>query len=411
MMNMEQFEKLSKEEQQALLKTAEEVQNKLKADAAEDQGLKSLTMDQFEGKIAEMFQKQIKSMTAVDKKYFQLPGVGEDMKDDVTPQGKFAKTIRFMKAMVGGDLATVRTMHEEARTKANLSEGTTTAGGFLVPEEFAAEVLRLAPEYGVARQEARRIPMMYDVINIPAAGTTEQSAIWTNEAAQILQTDPNFRQVVLTINKLAALPKVTNELLADANVDVIQYLSMIIAEAFAAAEDEQAFNGSGSPFVGVLQATGVPTSPQKAGTAALTLSYTDLVTATGNIYGNLLSNAKFYFNRTMVAHLQGLITTAGAPIFSNSGRELVGFPLVRVEKLPLKANAVGAGTAYAIFGDLRRGLLMGERGSITMKISDQATVASDNLFEKDMSCLRMIERVAFGVALPSSFTRIVSAAS
>jgi len=406
MMNMKQFEKLSKEEQKALIETATQVQAGVGRD---DEGLKSLSMDQFEGKIAEMFAKHIGSMTSVDKKYFQLPGVGTDLADNITPEAKFTKTVRFMKSMISGDIATVRNISAEASVKANLSEGTATAGGYLVPEEFAAEILRLAPEYGVARREARRIPMMSDVINIPAAGATGQSAIWTNEAAQIKQTNPDYRQVVLTINKLAAIPKVTSELLADANVDTIQYLAMLISEAFAAEEDEQAFNGSGSPFVGVLQATGVPESAQVGGTAAQSLSYTDLVTTTGNLYSNALGNAKFYFNRTMIAHMQGLITTTGAPLFpSGAGKNLLGFPLVGVEKLPVKTNAVGSGTAYAIFGDLRRGLLMGERGSITMKISDQATVDSDNLFEKDMVALRMIERVCFGVALPSSFTRIVT---
>jgi HK97 family phage major capsid protein len=301
-------------------------------------------------------------------------------------------------------------MHEEARVKANLSEGGTTAGGFLVPEEFAAEVLRLAPLYGVIRANCRIIPMKYDIINIPAAGTTDQSAMWTNEAAQILQTNPTFRQCVLTINKLAAIPKVTNELLADASVDVVQYLAELIAEAFAKEEDNQGFNGTGSPFVGVLNATGAPTFPHAGGTAFICLSYPDLVNATAEIYDNALGNAKFYFHRSMIAHIRSLITTAGAPIFGNTAKDLAGYPLVSVEVLPGRnaSTAKTDATLYAIFGDLRKGFAMGERGTITMKISDQATVASDNLFEKDMVALRMIERIAQAVLLPSSFVQILS---
>jgi HK97 family phage major capsid protein len=214
----------------------------------------------------------------------------------------------------------------------------------------------------------------------------------------------------LTIKKLASIPKVTNELLADANVQVISYLSELIAEQFAKAEDDQLFNGSGSPFVGCLQATGVPSRAQAGGTAAVSLSYQDLINATGDIYTNALSNAKFYFNRTMGAHIRGLITTAGAPIFSNTAQEIAGFPIVLAEMLPIKTNAAAASTAYAIFGDLRKGVAIGERGSITMKISDQATVNSDNLFEKDMVALRAIERFTLGVVLPSSFLKITTGA-
>lgn len=411
MLNLKDFEKLPKEEQAALLKKMEDIQKGEAAIAEEDKTLKQLSMKDFEGKLQEMFKGYISQMTAVDKKFFQFPGAGKEGADDLSAEGKFRKTCKFMSAMVMGDVKTSTAMHEETRVKANLSEGTTTAGGFLVPEEFKAEILRLAPEYGVIRREARRIPMLYDVVNIPAAGGTDQSAIWTNEAAQIKQTNPNFRQVVLTINKLAAIPKVTSELLMDANVDVIQYLAELIAEAFAKEEDEQAFNGSGSPFVGCLQATGVPLTAMAGGTAVASLSYADLVNATGNIYGNVTQNAKFYLNRSIISHVRGLITTAGSPIFGGTTNTILGYPIVSVEKLPLLANAAAASTAFGVFGDLRKGVLMGERGSITMKISTEATVDSDNLFEKDMAALRMIERVCFGVALPSSFTRLVTAAA
>lgn len=411
MMTRDEFDKLPKEQQEALFAKMAEIQKGQAVIASEEKAMPQLSMKEMKEMIEETAKGYIKGMTAVDRKYFMLPGVGNDLKDDLTPEGKFAKTRRFMKALVGGDVQQLRTFHEEVRTKANLSEGTTTAGGYLVPEEFKAEILRLAPTYGVIRREARMIPMAYDIINIPAAGTTDQSAIWTNEAAQIKQTNPTFRQVTLTINKLAAIPKVTNELLADANVEVVQYLAEIIAEAFAKEEDNQAFNGSGSPFVGVLQATGSPARAHAGGTAAQSLSYQDLINATGDLYDTALNGAKFYFNRSMLAHIRGLITTAGAPIFGAVSNEVAGFPLVGVEMLPIKTNAAAASTAYAIFGNLRKGVMMGERGTISIKLSDAATVDSDNLFEKDMSALRAIERVCLGVALPSSYVRITTGAA
>jgi HK97 family phage major capsid protein len=113
----------------------------------------------------------------------------------------------------------------------------------------------------------------------------------------------------------------------------------------------------------------------------------------------------------MIAHIRSLITSAGAPIFGASTQDIAGYPLVGVEVLYQKANLTRtASQAYGIFGDLRKGVAMGERGTMTMKISDVATVDSDNLFEKDMAALRMIERVAIGVLLPSSFVRITTSA-
>lgn len=403
-MKIEDFAKLPKDQQDMLIARMEDVQKAAEKIAAEDKDLPKLSMKEFEQKINGVIETYIKGMTPVDKRFFMFPGIGneKEMADDLSGQGKFAKTKMFLRALIGKDATVLNQMHEEVRTKANLSEGTTTAGGFLVPDEFLAEIQRLAPLYGVMRANCRIIPMRSDVINIPAAGTTDQSAIWTNEASQILNTDPNFRQLTLTINKLAAIPKVTNELLADSSVAVIEYLAQLISEAFAKEEDNQGFLGTGSPFTGVLSATGVPSSTHAGG--AIALSYQDIVRATGQLYTNALGNAKFYFHRTVIANIRGLITSAGAPIFNATADSVAGYPLVSTEIL--RNSATATGTAYGVFGDLRRGIAMGERGSMTMKISEEGTVGGDNLFEKDMAALRVIERVALGVLLPSAFIKI-----
>lgn len=402
-MRAEDFLKLSKEEQNALIAQVDKIEKATEQIVKSEIGQEKLTMDNFEDKIKGVVEKFIKGMTPVDKKHFMFPGIGDDAKmaDDLTPQGKYAKTKAFFKALVGKDTKVLNAMHMDVATKTNLSEGTTTAGGFLVPEEFKAEILRLQPLYGVIRSNVRIMPMAYDVVNIPVANQ-EVTAQWVNEGAQILSTDPTFRQVTLTINKLASIPQVTNELLADANVSVIEFLAMTIAEQFAKAEDQQGFNGTGSPFVGVLSATGVPQGTHSGG--AVALSYGDLGRFTGQLYSNALGNAKFYFHRTMIARIQSLITTAGAPIFGATANSVFGYPIVNTEILPSDATATG--TNYGVFGDLRRGMIMGERGSMTMKITEEGTVGGNNLFEKDMAALRVIERVTLGVVLPSSFLTI-----
>ena len=411
LMSPEEFAKLSPDEQKQLMEGMKAIQDQQKKIEEEDKELKQLSMKEFEATVRGIATDLIKGMTDVDKKHFMFPGIGKADADDLSPEGKFKKTRKFFDALVGKDVVALKTMNDEIATKANLSEGTNTAGGFLVPEEFKMEVLRLSEIYGVLRKEARILPMTTDVVNLPAAGTTGQSAIWTSEASQIKQTDPNFRQVVLTVNKLAALPKVTNELLEDSSIDMISYLAELIGEAFAKEEDNQAFNGSGSPFTGMLQATGAPTSPHTGGTGWSALSYQDLVNATGDVYSPVLANAKFYFHRTIIAHIRGLITTSGAPIFGGTANAILGYPLVPAEMAPAAANVTVASTSYAIFGDVRKAVMLGERGSMRVKLTDVGQVDSDNLFEKDMSALRAIERVAMAVALPSAFTKITSAAS
>jgi len=404
-----EFKALKPEEQVQYLAKLDEFTKACKLSAAADEKLPQMDMKTFEEKIKGIMELQIKSMTQADKKHFMFPGIGTDktMADDLSAEGKWAKTKKFFTALVGGDRQTLGMIHNEVRTKANLSEGVSTAGGFLVPEEFRAEILRLVPLYGVMRANARMIPMASDIAHIPVSNSFN-SATWTAEAAQIAQTNVTFGQATLVINKLAAIPQVSNELLQDANVPVIQWLAQVISESFAKEEDNQGFLGTGTPFVGVLSATGVPTSPNTAGTGFACLSYQDLVNATGNIYANALQNAKFYFHRSMIAHIRGLITTAGAPIFGATTNDVAGYPMVNTEILPSFANSgvSTSGTAFGIFGDLGRGMAMGERGGMTMRLSEEATVAGNNLFQQDMVALRVIERVCFAVLLPSAFTRL-----
>ncbi len=411
-MKPEEFMKLPKDQQDMLIAKMADIEKLAKEIVAEDSKLPQLSMKEFEERIKGVMEGYIKNMTHVDKKHFAFPGIGNDpaLLDDNSGPGKFKKTMKFLKALSGGDVQTLRSMDQIERVNKNLTEGNTTAGGFLVPDEFMMEVQRLVPDYGVIRRNVRIIPMRFDTINIPASGTTENSAIWTAEGAQILQTDPTFRQLTLTINKLAALPVLSNELLADADIPIIQYLADIISSSFASEEDNQGFNGTGSPFVGLLSATGVPTTPLASGTAMTMLSYPELVKMTTNIYSNATAGAKFYFHRSMLGHMRSRISTTGQPILAPNQNELAGFPFEAAERLPSTSHAsANVGTfPFAIFGNLSRAMAMGERGSMTMKIGEEGTVAGNNLFEKDMICLRVIERVALGVLLPSAYTRLTT---
>ena len=407
-MDQAEFDKLGSEEQKRMIDAAAKIREDLKANGA-DKPLKQLTMKELENTINTTVEKLLKPLTKVDRKFFALPGTGlENLTANPTAEQKHEKTIKFLNALVGKDVEVCSTMSKEVYTKANLSEGQAVAGGFLVPEEFAKDILRIAEDFGVIRREARHIPMLSDVLSIPAAGSTRQSAIWADEGGDIKQTNPNFREVQLTLKKLGALPVVTNELLKDASINTIAYLSELIAESFAEAEDIQGFSGVGSPFIGMLNATGAPTYPHIGGTGFETLSYQDLVILPSRIKSSVAKQAKYYFHRSILAHILSRITTTGAPIFDFPTSTLFGRPLVETEVL----QSIGTGgyrtanNTYAIFGDVKRGLLMGERGTVEMKLSTEATVNGQNLFEQDKSALRVIERVSFGVGLPSAFVKI-----
>jgi len=131
MMTLEQFNALPKEQQDQILKTMQEVQEKLKL-LAPAPATPQLDMKEFQGKVEEVIKGFLKGMTDIDRKYYMFPGIGTHGQDDISPEAKWAKTVKFFKALVDNDKPFLKEIDKEVRTKANLSEGTDAAGGFLV---------------------------------------------------------------------------------------------------------------------------------------------------------------------------------------------------------------------------------------------------------------------------------------
>lgn len=71
-------------------------------------------------------------------------------------------------------------------------------------------------------------------------------AYWTGEYASKSTTSAEFGQVSLTPNDLVCLLPISEQLLADANINLVQFIIELFAEAIASAEDKAFFTGSGT---------------------------------------------------------------------------------------------------------------------------------------------------------------------
>jgi HK97 family phage major capsid protein len=327
------------------------------------------------------------------------------------------KVAKFISAVYHKDIATL------GKFKA-LSEGTDADGGFQVPEEFAAEVNRIVEDFGLVRKLSRKIPMNSDKMNVPRLASSV-SVTFPGENVAGTESQPVWENVQLLANTAVGLTVSSNELLADANVSIVDLLAELFGEALAGEEDNQGFAGTGAPFTGILTATGVTAVTQGAGLTP--------ATSTGDDYRDMISAVKpwslvgaaFFLHRTVWGHVQKIQDTNGAyiasalnPIMnpvagtpqSQSFNNLVvgtlwGYPVYLSDKLP--DITTGTGTAYAIFGNLAH-LYFGDRASMSLAISDSATVGVNNTFEQNQSAVRVTERYALAVGLPAAFARLVT---
>lgn len=159
---------------------------------------------------------------------------------DVTTLTKDEKIVFFFKSLLyaKSDAASAQVLKA-------LVEGTDADGGYLVPEELRSEVFRVLPDFSVMRRLARVIPMQTNSLKLNALAA-RPVAYWTAEYASKSTTSADFSQVELVPNDLVCLLPVSEQLLADANVPMVQFIIELFAEAIAAAEDKAFFTGSGT---------------------------------------------------------------------------------------------------------------------------------------------------------------------
>ena len=126
-----------------------------------------------------------------------------------------------------------------------LSEGTDTAGGYLVPDEWANQIIQARDEVNVMRQLATVVETSTGTFNLPTV-TSQGTAAWTSEGASISESDPAFGIVQFSAYKAARLVKVSNELLADNAFDLTGYLAKEFGRSIGALDEAAFVEGTGS---------------------------------------------------------------------------------------------------------------------------------------------------------------------
>ena len=358
----------------------------------------------------------------VDRRHgmFPIDGLDEDSLKEMSKEERVAK---FVKAVFRNDFFSVRAINAadpDFRVK-KMTEGDDTAGGYLVPSEFRAEVLRIAESYGFVRSNARRIPMGRDTLSLPKV-TGSVSVSWPGEAVAGTSSQPTFGQVNLVAKTAVGISPISNELLDDAPINIYQQLTELFGEEFAGEEDNQALNGTGQPFTGILQSSGLQTVTMGSGdTTYAKLAFEDLASVPEKVKDSARGGAAWLMHRTLFGVIRGLKDSNGLPIYNPPAEgapgTLFGYPYILSDKMPSTSDASQTGKEFLIFGNFRKYLLLGDRQEMRMAISDQASVTDTDgstslkLFEQNMSAVRFTERIAINVPLASAFAVVKTAAS
>lgn len=142
-----------------------------------------------------------------------------------------------------------------------LTEGTDTAGGFLVAPDYHAELIKKIAGLTAIRPLARVVQVSRDVATWPRVNYTTDNKYtspikltWTGESpassTTARVTDPTFGVINVAIKTAMASLPLSNDLIEDASFDLLGVSSDLFAEGFALAEDDAFINGPASGQTG-----------------------------------------------------------------------------------------------------------------------------------------------------------------
>ena len=316
----------------------------------------------------------------------------------------FVKLSKHMEDFVSDVVSIARTGIPQSTVKA-LSEGSDTAGGFLVPEEFQAEVVRYATENAVIRPRARVFTMARDSLTLPKLDQSSDNfagvdLYWTEESDLKVASQPAFGKLTLQAKKLIGLCPSSDELLADSAVNIANYLVSLFGEAIAYEEDYRFIRGTGmGQPLGIIETTGINLISRNTSARILVDDIVDMYTG-HPAYAD--TNSVWLMTKAGLGQLlqMGYESTGGITLFMANLRDTVsptmfGKPIVLTEKLP----ALGL-KGDIILADLKQ-YYIGDRGGL------QIASSIHDRFRYDETTFRFVKRVDGQPAIASAFTVLI----
>lgn len=273
--------------------------------------------------------------------------------------------------------------------------------------------------------QAMKWTMKTDELDIPAytGSFLEGEYLGVNSAGTL--TGITFKQARLIAKKWQLAFTVGNDLIADAAVDLADWLLALAGEGLANRVDKEGLAGTGLPFVGILNHPDVTTVTLATGKDTFSeIDLDDLSTLIANVEESVLDGAGFYMHRTMWNVIRTKKDTAGNYIIGYPNPTILenqkpggvrpvgqiwGYPVYTSRHLPA-STATAVSTNFLFFGNLKA-LSFGNRGEMSVAQHQSGTFGGKEIALADQRGLVYRQRHGLAVVLPAAFCVAKTAAS
>jgi HK97 family phage major capsid protein len=383
-------------------------------------------LEQFKSKMA-----QLEAQAERNKKNVGAPGAlyaSKAHRDERIEQAMHC--MKLAKAMLKKDPDLVQKVMDEkpewyhGKAAGDPFTGATDGqGGYTIPSIWSEQIFSNVDKYGFARKLANVFPMGARSEKFNVGGGVTGGWVDEDTAPTAFDATSSFTQTTLTAHTLAAAVIIGKDFQEDTAVAIVDHITDMFARFIGKSEDIQFFNGTGTPFTGIVGTvtTNVVTMAATK-TAFSQVTWKDMVDLKMAVNPEIMNDGAYVVSKAVLQALLKDVDDNGRPIYTNEkptpNRNLTGIdqapwdyngsPLWVIGDGVLPTSA--ANRVAATFGAFKKGSLFGVRQDMQMDTFDQAYKGID-LAGTRMIALAVHERVSMGFPDETMFATLKTAAS
>ena len=280
--------------------------------------------------------------------------------------------------------------------KATLQESINDLGGFTVPEDYRAMMVKRLSEMAIIRQNARVVTTNRDAVEYPKLEggnnryTSAVRVTWVDEQpsnANVALTNPTFGMLRVPVHTVMARTDISRNMLEDSAFNIIGEVSRLFAEAAAIDESDQFLTGTGggTPYGILGERNGSAASPvdgveSVATGASSTMQADGVIDLAYSLPAQYRSNAVFIGARTTMRDIRKFKDSQNRYIWEDNYQagqppRILGYSALESESVP----AVAVNAYPLLFGDLGGYLIVDRVGMTIERVEDSTTVGTNKV--------------------------------
>lgn len=280
--------------------------------------------------------------------------------------------------------------------KVTLQEGVADLGGYTVPEDFRADLIKRLMGLTVVRGRARQVTTIRDSVEWPkleggnSQYTSAVRVTWVDEvpsSATVAQTNPTFGMYRIPVFTVMARTDLSRNLVEDSAFNILQIVSQLFAEAMAVDEDTKFLTGDGGGAPrGILgNRSGANQTPEtgiesvNSGSAAA-LTADGLVDLVYGLHSQYRQGAVAVGARLTHRDIRKIKDGIGDYLWqrglaAGEPPTLLSYPFLESESIP----AIAANNYPVIFGDLSGYMIVDRVGMSVERVEDTTTKGTNTV--------------------------------